>query len=132
MNTNKTATICLPTNDLERAYRFYLEGIGLALESPELDGNRPEPVVFKLNDGFKLMLVPTDGFDHITPGNKVADSSISECVIALNLDSSSEVDAFVEKARKAGAIIPEEAGQRDWGYVGYFKDQDGHIWTAVN
>lgn len=38
----------------------------------------------------------------------------------------------MEKARKAGATIAKEAQVTFWGgYVGYFKDPDGHLWEIA-
>jgi uncharacterized protein len=125
------ATISIPTTDLEKAYQFYLTGIGLALATQPADGERPEPVTFIVAPGLNMMLVPDDGFDWITPSNEVAHPGTSECVIAVNLSSVAEVHKLIEQARAARAIIPEEPGDKPWGYVGYFKDLDGHIWMAL-
>ena len=127
----KPTTVSIPTDDLEKAYRFYLEGIGLDLAAETDDDERPEPVVFRLSEGLNFMLVPREGFDWITPGNEVAKPGISECVLCIALDSEDEVNVLVERARRAGAAIPDEPSQRPWGYAGYFQDLDGHIWMAL-
>jgi len=127
----KTVTLSIPTDNLEQAYQFYLKGLGLKLAVEMPDGSRPEPVVFALTTSFNIMLVPSDGFTFITPGNQVAKPGLSECVVAVSFNTAEEVDAFIEKAQKAGATIPEATGQKPWGYVGYFKDLDDHLWMAV-
>ncbi len=124
-------TISMPTNDLERAYQFYWKGMNFKLVVETKKGERPEPVVFQVNSGLHFMLVPSDGFAWIAPGNQVARPGTSECVMALSLDSKDDVHALVEKARAAGATIPEEPSQKPWGYVGYFRDLDGHLWMAI-
>src|SRR5207247_3941958 len=43
-----------------------------------------------------------------------------------------EVNAVMEQARKAGAIITKAAQHTFWGgYAGYFQDPDGHLWEIV-
>lgn len=36
-----------------------------------------------------------------------------------------------ERARRAGATIVTEPGQRPWGYAGAFTDPDGHLWMVT-
>jgi uncharacterized glyoxalase superfamily protein PhnB len=43
-----------------------------------------------------------------------------------------EVDAVMEQAKKAGAVIVKSAQQTFWGgYAGYFQDPDQHLWEVV-
>ncbi|MFP2957365.1 VOC family protein [Myxococcus sp. 1LA] len=120
--------VSLPTRDLARAFRFYREGLGFRLVAETADGSMPEPVHFALNAGVSLMLIPTGGFGWVAGGNTVAEQGVSECILSLSLETEAQVDAFVAKARAAGADIPSEPGQKPWGYSGTFKDPDGHVW----
>jgi uncharacterized glyoxalase superfamily protein PhnB len=46
--------------------------------------------------------------------------------------SREQVDALMERARRAGATITKPAAETFWGgYAGYFQDPDGHLWEAV-
>lgn len=129
----KHITISIPTDDLERAYQFYLKGLDFKLVTEIPDGSRPEPVIFALAADLNLMLVPSDGFDSImTPGSQVAKPGVSECVLSISFDSVEDVNAFIERAKKAGATIPEAPHQKPWGYIGYLKDLDGHLWMAIH
>lgn len=49
----KRVAVGIPTNDLERACRFYLKGLGLNLAVDLPAGSRPEPVVFQLLTGWE-------------------------------------------------------------------------------
>ncbi|QDE98243.1 glyoxalase [Myxococcus xanthus] len=118
----------LPTRDLERAFRFYREGLGFRLVVETADDAMPEPVHFTLNAGVSLMLIPIGGFGWVAGGNKVAEQGVSECILSLSLETEAQIDAFVAKAREAGAEIPSAPGQKPWGYSGTFKDPDGHVW----
>jgi uncharacterized glyoxalase superfamily protein PhnB len=43
-----------------------------------------------------------------------------------------DVDALMEQARRAGAIIVKPAGDTFWGgYAGYFQDPDRHLSEVV-
>ena len=58
--------------------------------------------------------------------------SASEFTVGHNVNSKEEVNAVMEQARKAGAIITKAAQDTFWGgYAGYFQDPDGHLWEIV-
>lgn len=46
--------------------------------------------------------------------------------------SQEAVDATLEEARAAGALIVKNAQDTDWGgYSGYFSDPDGFLWEVA-
>ena len=58
--------------------------------------------------------------------------SATELSIGHNVRSKNEVDAVMEQARKAGAVIVKPAQDTFWGgYAGYFQDPDQHLWEVV-
>lgn len=128
------ARICgchLPIADRRTSLTFYREGLGLdAIGEPAEDGV-PEPLQFALNDGVRLMLVPTGGFGWIIGDHDVAGRGQSECVVSLAAVTEAGVDALVKRAQQAGAEIVTEPGQQPWGYAGAFADPDGHVWMVT-
>ena len=53
--------------------------------------------------------------------------------LAYNVRSPAEVDAVIEEARAAGAVIGREPAQTFWGgYSGLFIDPDGHPWEVAH
>jgi uncharacterized protein len=92
----------------------------------------PEPLQFVLNDGVRVMLIPTGGFDWITGDHDVAPRGTSECVLSLSAETDTEVDATVRRAHDAGAAIVTEPGRQPWGYAGAFADPDGHLWMVTS
>jgi uncharacterized protein len=53
--------------------------------------------------------------------------------LAWNCRSEAEVDAAIERARRAGASVPKPAHKTFWGgYAGYFADPDGHLWEVAH
>ena len=44
----------------------------------------------------------------------------------------SQIDAVMEQARRAGAVIVKQAHATFWGgYAGYFLDPDRHLWEVA-
>jgi len=53
--------------------------------------------------------------------------------LAQNLESETQVDAFIALAEKSGAKILKPAVKTFWGgYSGYFADPDGHVWEIAH
>lgn len=131
MATTPLVTVCLPTRELAAAARFYRDGLGLHYAAEVALDTLPEPVVFALNDGAQLMLIPTGGFGWVAAGHTVATPGVSECIVSLTLPSDADVDALVERARAAGGSVVAEPATHDWGYSATFEDLDGHLWMAT-
>ena len=110
--------VCLGTNDLPRAAKFYdalLGAIG-AKRVMEFDtfiawgtgGNSPNLALTKPFDGKQA-----------TVGNGV--------MVALRMDTTAKVDTLYKKAMQLGATDEGPAGPRgDNFYAGYFRDPDGN------
>jgi catechol 2,3-dioxygenase-like lactoylglutathione lyase family enzyme len=53
--------------------------------------------------------------------------------LAYNVRSPAEVDAVIDEARAAGAVIGREGAETFWGgYSGVFLDPDGHPWEVAH
>jgi hypothetical protein len=124
--------ITLGVDDLERALRFYRDGLGLPTEG--IVGSEYEHgavAFFDLQPGLKLALWPRASMAHDT-GLPLQPRSATECMLAHNVASPAEVDAVMEEARRAGATIVKPAAHTFWGgYAGCFQDPDGHLWEAA-
>lgn len=124
--------ITLGVDDLERAVRFYRDGLGLKTEG--IVGAQFEHgavAFFDLQSGLRLGVWPRTSVSRdsgIAPGGR----SPTEFTIGHNVSSKSEVDAVMDQARAAGAVIVKPAHDTFWGgYSGYFQDPDGHLWEVV-
>ena len=128
----RVTLITLAVDDLERALRFYRDGLGLP--SAGIVGEEFEhgAVAFlDLAQGLKLAVWPRRSLAHDT-GLPVTPRSATEFCIAHNVASREEVDAVMEEARRAGATVTKPAGPTFWGgYAGYFQDPDGHLWEVA-
>jgi predicted lactoylglutathione lyase len=120
----------LPIADRRSSFAFYRDGLGFDPVGEPAEDGVPEPLQFALNDGVRVMLIPTGGFDRITGDHDVAPSGCSECVLTLATETDAEVDAMIERAVEAGAATVTEPGRQPWGYAAAFADPDGHIWTV--
>ena len=128
----RITVITIGVNDLEASLRFYREGLGFPTEG--IVGNDFEygAVVFiPLQPGLRLALWPRKSIAHDT-GLAASPASPTEMTLGHNVTSKAEVDAVMEKARAAGAVIVKAAQETFWGgYSGYFQDPDGHLWEVV-
>ncbi len=128
----RITVITIGVDDLEASLQFYRDGLGFPTEG--IVGNEFEygAVVFiQLQPGLRLVLWPRKSIGHDT-GLTVGPHSPTEMTFGHNVTSKTEVDAVMEKAKSAGAVIVKAAHDTFWGgYSGYFQDPDGHLWEVV-
>jgi catechol 2,3-dioxygenase-like lactoylglutathione lyase family enzyme len=124
--------ITLGVDDLERAVRFYRDGLGL--ETQGIVGKEFEygaVAFFDLLSGLKLALWPRRSIAHDS-GLPPGPPSATEFTLGHNVTSKAEVDAVMAQVRQAGGTIVKPAADTFWGgYAGYFQDPDGHLWEAA-
>ena len=128
----RLTVLTLAVDDLDRALRFYRDGLGFA--TPGIVGTEfaHGAVVFMdLQPGLKLALWPRRSLAHDT-GLPLQPPSPTECSLGHNVRSREEVDAVMAQAAAAGAVVVKPAQDTFWGgYGGYFQDLDGHLWEVV-
>ena len=124
--------ITLGVADLEKAIKFYRDGLGLVTKG--IIGTEFEHgavAFFDLQNGLKLALWPRASISHDT-GIRIVATSATDFTIGHNVASKAEVDELMEQARSAGATVIKEAHDTFWGgYSGYFQDPDQHLWEVV-
>jgi len=121
----RISMIGLGVGDLDRAIRFYEDGLGLPRYPFEGDIAffQTASTWLCLYDREKLaedIGIPAkgDGFPGFT--------------LAHNVGSKAEVDQVMAEAQAAGAVIVAPAEDKFWGgYSGYFTDPDGFYWEAA-
>lgn len=128
----RISVITIGVENLERSLQFYRDGLGLPTQG--IIGTEFEHgavAFFELQAGLKLAIWPTASISHDT-GIPVHPISPTTLTIGHNVASKTEVDAVMEQARKAGAVIVKKAQDTFWGgYAGYFEDPDRHLWEVV-
>ena len=128
----RITVITIGVDDLERSLRFYRDGLGLETEG--IVGTEFEHgavAFFDLQAGLKLAIWPRKSISHDTD-TPVGPSSPTEFTLGHNVSSKEEVDAVMQQARGAGAMIVKDAHDTFWGgHSGYFQDPDGHLWEIA-
>jgi uncharacterized protein len=129
--------ITLAVEDLERALRFYRDGLGFESRgvigtqwTDEESGANGAIAVFKFESGLLLSLYPRSDLakDAAIPAGPARPGEFS---LGQLVQSRAEVDELIEKAEAAGAAVTTPRN-RPWGiYSGYFRDLDGHLWEII-
>ena len=129
--------ITLAVEDIERALRFYRDGLGFESRgvigtqwTDEESGANGAVAVFKFESGLLLSLYPRSDLakDAAIPAGPARPGEFS---LGQLVQSRAEVDELIEKAEAAGAAVTTPR-DRPWGiYSGYFRDLDGHLWEII-
>ena len=124
--------VTLAVDDLDRALRFYRDGLGLPTRGiVGTEFEHGSVVFFDLERGFKLALWPRQSLAHDS-GLPAGNRSATEFMLSQNVSSRADVDAVMAQAKDAGAVIVKPAQDAFWGgYSGYFQDPDGHLWEIA-
>ncbi|KUF15040.1 MULTISPECIES: VOC family protein [Streptomyces] len=119
------SSILLAVRDMDRAKRFYMEGLGWEIE------NDYGISVFFASDGAS----PIGFYGRAGLAEQVGTdpdgSGFGGMVLTYVVRSEARVDEVMAEAQKAGAGILNPAGVLPWGgYGGTFTDPDGYIWSV--
>jgi len=128
----RITVITIGVDDMERALRFYRDGLGLPTQGiVGTEYGEGAVAFFDLQSGVKLAIWLRRSIAR-DAGLAEGPPSATEFTLGHNVSSKEEVDAVMEQARSAGATITVEPQNTFWGgYSGYFRDPDGHLWEAV-
>ena len=127
---NKITCICLGVRSMERAIRFYRDGLGFRTDCKE---DNP-PVCFFNTPGTKFELYPLDllAKDISEDNPPEVGSGFGGVTLAYNVEKREDVDATIELVRGAGGTIVKEPQEVFWGgYHAYFADPDGYYWEVA-
>jgi uncharacterized protein len=117
--------VTLGVSDLDRAIRFYEQGLGLARRKS------PSTVAFFELGKTWLALYPRPllAADAGIPDHG---SGFSGFALAHNVRSTQEVDRLLQQAGTAGGKVLKPGQPTAWGgYAGYFADPDGFLWEVA-
>ena len=122
----RISLITLGVADLERATRFYQDGLQL----PRLP--TPPSVTFFEMGRTWLALWPRASLA-ADAGLPAAGSGFAGFSLAHNVRSPAEVDALLAQVGQCGATVVKAGHATDWGgYSGYFTDPDGFLWEVAH
>lgn len=120
--------ITIPTNDLQRSFAFYRDGLGLPTKG--IKKGREDHALFNLNNGLNLVVYEKKEFLNLT-GNAGQMINSAGFIISHSANSKEEVDHILQKALQAGARRIEKTQDEPWWYAVNFTDPDGHQWEIV-
>ncbi|MEV7194782.1 VOC family protein [Streptomyces sp. NPDC093510] len=120
-------TVMLGVEDMNRAKKFYVDGLGCTLDQDlpgfvrlRLGPDAPMLALYEWDAAAKDAGVPAEG------------SGFRGVSLHFTPDSRDEVDETVQAARAAGGTVVKEPAAAQWGgYYGYFSDPDGHLWKVA-
>jgi uncharacterized protein len=128
--------ITLAVADVARSAEFYraLLGIdGSGVIGTEYPATETEAggttAMFTLDDG---LIVSVYGRDDMAKDSGVSLATAPSSTIGHFVDSQADAEAFLGRARAAGATMLAAPYTRPWGmWSGFFQDPDGHLWEVV-
>lgn len=120
--------VTLAVSDLQRSLKFYRDGLGLLTKG--IAEGFADHVMFELEGGMSLVLFHSSEVEKLS-GRKPAFPASGECILSHAARSREEVGSIVKQAVSAGATQIGELKEEPWGYFGYFKDPDGHLWEIL-
>jgi uncharacterized protein len=121
----QVSVVMLGVRDVERAKKFYVEGLGCGV-----DQDHPGFVRLTLGPS-KIALY---GWDAVADDAGVASEGSGFRGFSLHhvTDSRDEVDEVMRAAEAAGATVIKAAEAAGWGgYSGTFSDPDGYLWKVA-
>lgn len=128
--------ITLAVTDVGRSAEFYrallgIDGSGvIGTEYPATETTAGgTTAMFTLDDG---LIVSVYGRDDMGKDSGVDLADGPSTTIGHFVGSQTEGEAFLDRARAAGATMLEPPYTRPWGmWSGFFQDPDGHLWEVV-
>lgn len=129
--TSTPVIVCLPIADRRTSYDFYCTALGFTAVGEPAEDGVPEPLQLQLNDGVRIMLIPTGGFGWVLGSRPAAPPGQSECIVTVSVATTAAVDDLIERARKGGGEVVTEPAEQPWGYAATFADPDGHMWQIA-
>jgi catechol 2,3-dioxygenase-like lactoylglutathione lyase family enzyme len=113
--------------DLDRAKKFYGEGLGCAI-----DQDYPGFVSLSLGDGSSSLALYEWDAAAADAGVSPEGSGFRGVSFHYIVASREAVDEVIGNAVAAGGSVVKEAAAAQWGgYSGYFSDPDGHLWKVA-
>ena len=123
----QVTTIMLGVKDLDRAKKFYGEGLG-----GTIDKEYRTFVSINLGDGSSSLALYEREAAARDAGVSAEGSGFTGISFHYIVSSRETVDEVIASAVAAGGAVVKEAAAAQWGgYSGYFSDPDGYLWKVA-
>jgi uncharacterized protein len=123
----QVSAIMLGVKDVDRAKRFYAEGLGC-----QIDQDFPGFVRCSLGEGSSMLALYEWEAAAQDAGVSAEGSGFRGVSFHFITDSSAAVDEVMQAAEAAGGTVVKAPAAAKWGgYFGYFSDPDGYLWKVA-
>lgn len=123
----KSIFINLPISDVSRTRTFW-SALGFCFNEEFSDD---KALCLVLQDGkIYSMMVTHELFGTFT-NRAIADNSVTQTLIAIEVESRAAVDEMVHRALANGGTRYRESADHGWLYYDCFADPDGHQWEVM-
>jgi uncharacterized protein len=123
----QASAIMLGVKDVNRAKKFYAEGLGC-----EIDQDFPGFVRCNLGAGSSMLALYEWEAAARDAGVSAEGSGFRGVSFHFFTDSRDAVDEVMRTAEAAGGTVVKAAAAAKWGgYFGYFSDPDGYLWKVT-
>ena len=123
----QVSAIMLGVKDVDRAKRFYAEGLGC-----QIDQDFPGFVRCSLGEGSSDLALYEWEAAAQDAGVSAQGSGFRGVSFHFIADSRETVDEVMQTAEAAGGTVVKAAAAAQWGgYFGYFSDPDGYLWKVA-
>lgn len=123
----KSVFINLPVKDLKKSRDFWTN-LGFTFNEQFSD---EKAICLVLNEGAIYSMLITHEFFGTFTNRQIADSTITQVLIAIEVDSREKVDDVIKKALDNGGIRYRKSEDHGWMYYDSFADPDGHQWEVL-
>jgi catechol 2,3-dioxygenase-like lactoylglutathione lyase family enzyme len=123
----QVSVVMLGVKDIDRAKRFYVEGLGC-----EIDQDAPGFVRCSLGEGSSMLALYEWDAAARDAGVSPEGSGFRGVSFHFVTDTREAVDEVMQTAEAAGGTVVKPAVAAQWGgYSGYFSDPDGYLWKIT-
>ena len=119
--------INLPVKDLNKTREFWT-ALGFSFNEKFCDNNA---ICLILNEGIIYVMLLKHEFFQTFTDRTVSDSSTTQVIIAIAVESRDLVNEIVKLAMENGASRFKESADHGWVYYDSFADPDGHQWEVM-
>jgi uncharacterized protein len=123
----KSIFINLPVKDLARSRQFWT-ALGFSFNENFSDD---KALCLMLNDSSIYSMLISHGLFSTFTNRPIADTSVTQVLIAIEVDSRESVDKIISTALDHGGSRYRPSTDHGWVYYDSFADPDGHQWEVM-
>lgn len=123
----KSIYVNLPIKNLEKTREFWTK-LGFSFNEQFSD---EKALCLVLNEGLIYSMLISHEFFSTFTNRSIADTSTTQVLVAIEVESRELVDQLVKNALENGASRYKESADHGWMYYDSFADLDGHQWEIM-